>query len=139
MNRLRLICAAACAAFTGPVAAEQVKPLFSHALPNAAGKTLTAVEVAFAPGAKADPHRHGQAFVYAYVLSGVIKSQLAGEPARVFHAGQSWFEPPGADHLVTQNLSLSAPARLLVVFVAEAGATLKIPDREPAHQKDPPP
>jgi catalase len=110
------------------VLAEEIKPVFQHEIVNAAGKTLTVVEVVFAAGTKADAHRHGEAFVYAYVLSGAVRSQLAGEPVRTYRAAQSWFEPPGARHLVTENLSRTAPARLLVAFVADAGAPLKIPD-----------
>lgn len=109
----------------GPASAEQVKPLFAHDLPNVAGKTLTAVEVDFAPRTKADAHRHGQAFVYAYVMSGKVRSQLAGEPPRDYRAGQSWFEPPGADHILTQNLSRTHAARLFVVFVSNTGEPLK--------------
>jgi catalase len=110
--------------------AEQIKPVFQHDLPAAAGKALTVVEVSFAPGTKADAHRHGQAFVYAYVLFGTIRSQLAGEPARTYRAGEGWFEPPGARHLLTENLSRTAPARLLVAFIANPGDALKIPDTE---------
>ena len=113
-----------------PGRAEQIKPVFQHDLPAAVGKALTVVEVVFAPGTKADPHRHGQAFVYAYVLSGSIRSQLAGEPARTYHTGESWFEPPGARHLLTENVSRTAPARLLVAFIANPGDPLKIPDTE---------
>jgi quercetin dioxygenase-like cupin family protein len=105
-----------------PVMSEQIKPLFQHDLPNVAGKTLTIVEVSFAPGTKADAHRHGQAFVYAYVLSGTILSQLAGEAARTYRAGEGWFEVPGAHHLLTENPSRTAAARLLVAFVANPGA-----------------
>jgi quercetin dioxygenase-like cupin family protein len=138
----RTLVAAGCAlllATSSQSAAEQVKPLFASHLPNVDGKTLTVVEVDFAPGGTADPHQHGQAFVYAYVLTGAVRSQLAGEPARTFHKGQSWFEPPGADHVLTQNLSRHRPARLLVVFVADTGAALKIPDPKHDHEKDPTP
>ena len=114
---------------TAPAAfAEEIKPVFQRDLPNAAGKALTLVEVDFAPGTKADAHRHGQAFVYAYVLSGTVRSQLAGEPPRTYRTGQGWFEPPGARHLLTQNVSRKTSARLLVVFVADAGSPLKTPD-----------
>lgn len=108
--------------------AEEIKPLFSRDLPNVEGKSFTVVEVDFAAGSRAEPHRHGQAFVYAYVLSGAVRSQMAGEPVRTYRAGQSWFEPPGARHLLTENVSLTAPARLLVVFVAKTGDPLKTSD-----------
>ena len=134
-NRFRGYCAsvsiAALATFgIQPVRAEQIKPVFQHDLPATAGKTLTVAEVSFAPGTKADAHRHGQAFVYAYVLSGSIRSQLAGGPARTYHVGESWFEPPGARHLLTENVSRTTPARLLVAFIANPGDPLKIPDNE---------
>jgi catalase len=105
--------------------AETLKPLFQQTLPNADGKTFTAAEVEFAPGTEADPHRHGQAFVYAYVLEGAVRSQLAGQPARTYLAGQSWFEAPGADHVLTRNVSPTKRARLLVVFVSNTGDPLK--------------
>ncbi len=111
-----------------PASAEDVVPVFEHALPNLPGKTLTVVEVTFAPGSKAVPHRHGQAFVYAYVLSGSVRSQLGGEPARTYRTGESWFEPPGAHHVLTENADTKRPARLLVYFVASTGEPLKIPD-----------
>lgn len=133
--RLQRFCAslgiaAVMTAGLAPARAEQIKPVFQHELPAGAGKSLTVVEVSFAPGTKADAHRHGQAFVYAYVLSGTIRSQLAGESARTYRKGEGWFEPPGARHLLTENLSRTAPARLLVAFIANPGDPLKIPDTE---------
>jgi quercetin dioxygenase-like cupin family protein len=118
-----LLCAASPAAF-----GEQIKPVFQHELPNEAGKVLSVVEVDLAGGTKAGAHRHGEAFVYAYVLSGTVRSQLAGEPVRTYRAGEGWFEPPGARPLLTENQSRTTPARLLVAFVASAGESLKTPD-----------
>ncbi|SEB25964.1 Cupin domain protein [Variovorax sp. YR216] len=108
---------------------ETVSPKFSQALPNVPGKTLTTLIVDFPPGAKAKPHRHGEAFVYAYVLKGALRSQINDEAPRVYHAGDNWFEPPGVRHPLTENASRSQPARLLVVFVANTGDALKIPDQ----------
>ncbi|MEO7336260.1 MAG: cupin domain-containing protein [Caldimonas sp.] len=107
---------------------ETVKPRLQQALPNVPGKQFTAVTVEFAPGAAAKPHRHGEAFVYAYVLAGTVRSQLEGEPAQDYRTGQSWHEPPGAHHTITRNLSRKRPARLLVVFIATPGDPLKVPD-----------
>ncbi|WP_293903711.1 catalase [Phenylobacterium sp.] len=132
-TRTWLIAAVLAPLVGGPACAEALKPLFQQTLPNIEGKTFTAVEVDFAPGSRADPHRHGQAFVYAYVLQGTVRSQLSGQPPQTYRAGQSWFEPPGADHLVTQNLSRSARARLLVVFISNTGDPLKT--AEPAKER----
>jgi len=110
-------------------AAETVSPKFTQALPNVQGKTFTTLIVDFPPGAKAKPHRHGEAFVYAYVLKGAVRSGLNDEAPRVYQTGDNWFEPPGVRHPLTENASRSQPARLLVVFVANTGDPLKIPDQ----------
>jgi len=103
--------------------------LLKQPLPNVKGKTFTAEIVYFPPSARAEPHRHGSAFVYAYVLEGTVRSQLAGEPVRTYHQGQNWVEPPGAHHLLTENPSPTRPAELLVTFISNTGAKLKINDQ----------
>jgi len=110
--------------------AETVKPNFSQAIPNVPGKTLTAVEVLFPPGAASLPHRHAHsAFIYAYVVSGHIVSQVDGQPARTYAAGESFHEEPGAHHLAARNPSSTEPATLLAVFVADSGEkVLTTPD-----------
>ena len=102
--------------------------LLKQPLPNVKGKTFTSEIVYFPPNARAVPHRHGSAFVYAYVLEGTVRSQLAGGPARTYHQGQDWVEPPGAHHLLAENTSGAKPAELLVIFISNTGAKLKIND-----------
>ncbi|MCX4429785.1 cupin domain-containing protein [Streptomyces mirabilis] len=107
---------------------ETLKPLLQQALPNVKGKTFTSAIVDFPPNASAMPHRHGQAFVYAYVLEGTVRSQLEGKPATTYHQGENWVEQPGAHHLLTENTSRTKRAKLLVVFVSNTGDKLKIDD-----------
>nr|WP_271213371.1 cupin domain-containing protein [Rhodococcus wratislaviensis]GLK40446.1 cupin [Rhodococcus wratislaviensis] len=107
---------------------ETLAPLFQQMLPNVRDTTFTSAIVTFPPAARAVPHRHGDAFVYAYVLEGAVSSQLEGEPAHVYHCGENWSEQPGAHHLATENASTTEPAKLLVVFVATTGEQLKIDD-----------
>ena len=93
---------------------------FAHVLPDIPGKSLVAVEVAYPPGGASLPHRHAKsAFIYAYVVSGRIVSQVAGQPERIYAAGESWHELPGAHHVVSRNASDSEPARLLAVFIVD--------------------
>ena len=127
-NRLiaMLLLAAAPAAAASPE--ESVSPLVQQTLPGLSGKQFTAAVVAFPPSARAAPHRHGSAFLYAYVLEGSVRSQLEGEPVRTFHVGEGWTELPGAHHLLTENASDMAPARLLVTFVSNEGESLKTSD-----------
>jgi quercetin dioxygenase-like cupin family protein len=105
--------------------AETMAPLFQQVLPNVPGKTFTSPIVTFPPRAHAAPHRHGDAFIYAYVLEGAVSSQLEGEPAHVYHQGENWSEQPGAHHLATDA---TEPAKLLVVFIATTGEQLKVDD-----------
>jgi len=119
---------AACLVVARPAAAETVSPVFQQKMPNITGKTSTVVTVEFTPGTHAAPHRHGQAFLYAYVLDGAVRSQLEGQPARTYAVGEGWSEPPGSHHVLTESARAREPARLLVVFVADTGAPLKIDD-----------
>lgn len=101
------------------VARETITPAFAEAIANAPGKTMTALVVDYAPGGKSPAHRHGQAFVVGYVLSGAIRSGVNGGEARVYHAGEHWIEKPGAHHTVSENASDTEPAKLLAIFVAD--------------------
>ena len=102
---------------------DTVEPISSHALPNVPGKRVTIVRVFYGPGGFTKAHRHAGS-VTAYVTKGEIRSQLGGGPVEIFKAGQSFFEPPGATHLVSANASNTEPAELIAVFVADEGAQL---------------
>jgi quercetin dioxygenase-like cupin family protein len=99
---------------------DKVTPNFEQAIPNIPGKSLIAVVVDYAPGAASAPHVHAKtAFVYAYVISGEIESKVNDGATRVYKAGESWSEPPGASHPVSRNASKTKPAKLLAVFVVD--------------------
>jgi quercetin dioxygenase-like cupin family protein len=123
---IRSLIAAICVAVAAPAAAhgpgETVTPNFEHAIPNIPGKSLIAAVVDYPPGAASSPHTHAKsAFIYAYVVSGAIESQVNDSPRRVYPAGESFYEPPGASHLVSRNASATEPAKLLAVFVVDIG------------------
>ncbi|MEV4416466.1 cupin domain-containing protein [Catellatospora sp. NPDC049609] len=107
---------------------ETVRLLLQQPLPNVEGKTFSSAIVDFPPSARAVPHRHGEAFVYAYVLDGTMRSQLEGEPVRTYREGENWVESPGAHHVLTENTSSTEPAKLLVIFVSNTGDELKLAD-----------
>jgi len=89
---------------------------------NIPGKSVEAVAVSYPPGAKSAPHHHAKsAFIMAYVISGAIRSEVEGEPARVYHAGETWSEAPGAHHTISENASATEPAELLAVFLIDTG------------------
>ena len=109
--------------------AAKVQPVAAIALPNVPGKVLNAVLVTYAPGGKSATHHHAGS-VFAYVLSGEIRSQVSTDAAaKVYKAGQSFFEPPGSSHLISENASATEPASLLAIIVGDDGATLTQPGK----------
>ena len=111
------------------LAQKRERKLFEGKLANTPGQSLTAEVVDFPPGYKSDVHHHAGS-VFAYVLTGRIRSQnSATGPARIYEAGQTFFEPPGSDHLVTENPSSTESASLLAIHVAADGAVLTKPGK----------
>ena len=115
---------------------EQVKPVFEHVIPNAQGKSMVAVIVSYPPGGKSPAHHHAQsAFIYAYVLSGAIRSQVGDEPAKVYRVGEGFYEVPGSHHRISENASDKEPASLLAVFVVDTNDNpLTTPDQKQGSQ-----
>jgi quercetin dioxygenase-like cupin family protein len=108
---------------------DQEKLVRTEKLPNVPGKSITAIVVSYPPGGKSGPHHHAGS-VFAYVLSGAIRSEnSATGPVKVYKAGESFFEPPGSRHLVSENASAKEPASLLAVFVTDDGAQLTTFDK----------
>ena len=108
---------------------ETVTVIADELIPNLPGKRLVSQIVDYPPGVSSVPHRHGSAFVYAYVVSGAVRSQVDDEPVRVYRPGETWFESPGSYHRVSENASDTEPARLLAVLIVDVGVEqLVIPD-----------
>jgi quercetin dioxygenase-like cupin family protein len=123
MDAISTVSAPLCAESASGSSLNRVEVIASYALPNVPGKRVTVVRVAYGPGGFTPPHRHSGS-VTAYVTKGQIRSQLKGGPLETFEVGQSFFEPPGATHLVSANASNTEPAELTAVFVVDEGAEL---------------
>jgi quercetin dioxygenase-like cupin family protein len=127
--KIKAIVATTCAAFAlsmpGTTSAhdskaETVAKNFEVVIPNIPGKSLIALEVDYAPGAASPSHTHAKsAFIYAYVISGAVESKVNDGETRIYRAGESWSEPPGAIHSISRNASKTEPAKLLAVFVLD--------------------
>lgn len=115
-----------CASPANSGAAIASTPVGSQAISDAPGKTMTAVRLDVPPGARANPHRHA-GIVFVYVLEGTVCSQITGDTGlKAYTAGDAFFEPPGSHHLGFTNPT-SAPAKVLVTFLADTGDTLTSP------------
>jgi quercetin dioxygenase-like cupin family protein len=117
-------CAAIVIAAAAPASAQEtgqtITPTFQQPITNIPGKSLIAVVVDYAPGGASPSHVHAKsAFIFGYVLSGEIESQVNDGPTRVYRAGESFFETPGSRHPVSRNASKTTPAKLLAVFVVD--------------------
>ena len=93
-------------------------PISCEKLPNVPGKSITTMLVDFPPGVGVPSHRHAGS-VTAYVLKGVLRSQLNAEPVGTFSVGGTWFEPPGTLHTMVENASSTEPAQIMAIFVAD--------------------
>lgn len=60
---------------------------------------------------------------------GVIRSQVGDEPAKIYHAGESFYEAPGSHHRISENGSDTESASMLAVFVVGGkDGPLTVPD-----------
>lgn len=123
--------AAALTFFAAGIAAQPSPPTvhdsYNGELPNAPGKHFTATTVTYPPGGKSKSHRH-DAFVFAYVISGHVRSQVEGEALHVYGPGESWTEKPGSHHVVSENASEAEPASFIAILVSDAGKSPKTDD-----------
>jgi len=124
--KFRIIAAACVASSIAAPAYAAAVPNFAAEIPNIPGKSLTANEISYAPGEASPAHSHGTAFVYVYVVSGAIESKVGDGEMRVYRAGESFSEPPGAMHAICRNASKTEPAKFLAVFVDDTKAKQKM-------------
>jgi quercetin dioxygenase-like cupin family protein len=90
-------------------------------IPGEPQRDLSLVEVTYPAGTGSPPHLHANG-VMAFVVAGAIASKVGDGPEQIFHAGDAWWEPPGAIHRVSRNASSTEPATLLAIYVAPRGA-----------------
>jgi quercetin dioxygenase-like cupin family protein len=105
---------------------EKVQVLQEKLLKNLPGKKAMMLTVDYAPGQSSIAHKH-DGTAMAYVLEGAITSQVKGEPAITYKAGEFWYEAAGSEHLVSKNASATRPAKLLVFMVMGEDEAVLIP------------
>ena len=88
------------------------------------GREGIVASVDIAPGTAEGRHTH-PADVYGYVLEGSPTMQRDGSPTVTFHAGEAFYIPAGIVHQGLNNSA--APAKIVVVFLAEKGKPLTVP------------
>ncbi len=96
--------------------------LMTKDLPEFPGKEAVMLTVEYPPGASSPSHRH-DAHVFVYVLEGRYATQVAGGERLVLGPGETFYENPSDEHVVSENASTTEPAKILVVMLK---------DKEPA-------
>jgi quercetin dioxygenase-like cupin family protein len=77
---------------------------------------VTFVEVTFEASQAGKPHRHPGP-VFGYVLEGKFEFAIDDEPAKLFNAGETFYEPSGCLHRVSKNASDKNKTRVLAVII----------------------
>ncbi|MEP7271624.1 MAG: cupin domain-containing protein [Acidobacteriota bacterium] len=114
------------AAVPAGVQEAKVNPLITKDLVGLSGKEATMLTVEYAPGASSSKHRHN-ANTFVYVLEGSIVMQVEGGKAVTLVPGQTFYESPDDVHVVSRNASDTQPAKFLVFFVKDKGASSLVP------------
>jgi quercetin dioxygenase-like cupin family protein len=82
-------------------------------------QSATLTELYVPPGRRSKAHRHA-GFVLGYVIEGEFRFQIAGQPERILRSGDTFYEPPGATHLISESASPDRPARVLAIVIADS-------------------
>src|SRR5262249_58651664 len=77
---------------------------------------VTSRGVRLEAGRGAAPHRHTGP-VFGYVLEGEFESALDDQPAKVFKAGETFYEPSGSVHRVSKNPAAKGKTRVVAVIL----------------------
>ena len=102
-------------------------PLLNIPLPTLEeGQEMLVLEVDMAPGHSSPPHRHN-AFVFVYVLEGLVHMQVAGGELQTLGPGEVFFENPDDIHAVSANASDTEPAKILVHMLKKIGVAPSTP------------
>jgi quercetin dioxygenase-like cupin family protein len=137
IGRVAILCSAAALGLSGfsqtknktvsSGAKERARIAFSKSLPKLNGDRLkaTVVEVTYGPGESSTPHSHACA-VIGYVVQGVIRTQVKGQPEVKVKTGESFYEAPNGVHLVSANASQIEPASFIAFFVCDHDLPLSL-------------
>jgi quercetin dioxygenase-like cupin family protein len=99
-------------------------PMFQAPLPDVPGTQLVVVKLTFPPSpSKAPPHKHPGS-VWVYITQGEARLGIEGQPPKVVKAGESFFEPVGSIHNVSESTSATEPAFGFAVMLVPNGAPL---------------
>jgi quercetin dioxygenase-like cupin family protein len=104
----------------------EITEIFKRAHPELSDKEVLVKRIELQPGASAPPHVH-PGMVVGYVERGSIEFQLKDGPLLKLKTGDTFFEPPGAHHMVAKNLDPANVAVIIAFVENPKGAPLSTP------------
>ena len=104
----------------------KVAQLMKDALAVKPDHEVTMLTVEYPPGGSSKPHRH-DAQVFVYMLDGAVTMQVKGGPLRTLKPGDTFYEAPNDEHIVSANASKTQPAKFLVFMIKDANAPVTRP------------
>jgi len=106
---------------------DRARIVLSQILPKLDSGHLKAflLEVRYGPGEASPPHSHSCA-VIGYVVEGALRTQVQGEPERVYTTGESFYEAPNGVHLVSANASATEPAKFVAYLICDRDGPLSV-------------
>ena len=110
-----------------PATPVHARVALSQSVPTSGRDSLAArlVEVGYGPGESSPAHSH-PCPVIGYVVSGMLRSQVRGQPEVVYQAGAAFYEPANSTHIISANASGRHPTRFVTVFLCDRDTTLSI-------------
>src|SRR5215469_8290177 len=79
--------------------------LLTQPLPDIPGREVRMTLLQRDPMDSSAPHRHPGHYTFGYVVQGTYEFGVNGQPPRTLHAGDVFYEPPGALHSMSRNAS----------------------------------
>jgi quercetin dioxygenase-like cupin family protein len=113
-----------------PTPITKVTALMKKVISECPGHEVTMITLDIPPGGGSPPHRHPGHHIFGYVLEGAYKIKLDNGPEKTLTQGETFYEAPGQLHAVSRNASETAPAKILVVVLAESGKPVTVPEQQ---------
>ena len=93
--------------------------LLTQPLTDLPGREMRMTLLDREPGNASPMHRHPGHHTFGYVIQGTYELGVDGGPTRILHAGDTFYEPPGALHSMSKNASTTERLKILVCMVAD--------------------
>jgi quercetin dioxygenase-like cupin family protein len=107
--------------------------LLTQPLPDMPGREVRITLLERDPLVASAPHRHPGHYTFGYVAEGTYEFGVNGQPPRILHAGDVFYEPPGALHSASRNASPNGKLKIVVFMVADQSKPSTV--AEPASTK----